>query len=79
MLVLTRKKNESIIIDGDIEITITDISEDRVKIGINAPKSVKIFRKELLEEIEDENLRSTQAFNIDIESLNEIIGKSDKK
>lgn len=79
MLVLTRKKNESVIIDGDIEIIITDVSDDRVKIGINAPKNVKIFRKELLEEIKDENLRSTQAVNIDIESLNEIIGKSDKK
>ncbi len=45
-------------IGEDIEILITDIGEDKVKIGINAPKNMKVFRKELLVEIENENIKS---------------------
>lgn len=49
MLVVTRKVSESIVIGGDIEIIITEIGGERVKIGIQAPKGVPILRKELLE------------------------------
>ena len=49
MLVITRKTSESILIGSDIEITVTEISGERVKIGINAPKGIPIMRKELLE------------------------------
>ncbi|MFA0815014.1 MAG: carbon storage regulator CsrA [Anaerofustis sp.] len=49
MLVISRKQKESILIGDDIEITITEIGPDRVKIGINAPKEVSILRKELAE------------------------------
>lgn len=52
MLVLARKCGESLIIGDDIEITITEISGDKVKLGINAPKSVQILRKELVQTIE---------------------------
>lgn len=48
MLVLTRKVNESIQLGEDISITVVGIDADRVRIGIDAPKSLKIFRKELL-------------------------------
>jgi carbon storage regulator len=58
MLVLTRKKDEAIVIGDGIEIVITDISEDKVKIGIIAPKHVKVFRKELLDEVKEENIKS---------------------
>lgn len=61
MLVLTRKKDEAIVIGDDIEIIITEISEDKVKIGIKAPKHMKIFRKELLEQVKEENLQSAGA------------------
>lgn len=47
MLVITRKHDESITIADNVEITILDISKDKVKIGINAPKEVKIYRSEL--------------------------------
>ncbi len=47
MLVISRKTNESVIIDDNIEITVLETSKDKIKIGINAPKDVKIKRKEL--------------------------------
>lgn len=49
MLVISRKISESILIGDDIEIIISEISNDRVKIAINAPKEVSIYRRELLE------------------------------
>lgn len=55
MLVLTRKKNESIVIGDNIEISVIDISGDQVRIGIKAPKTVSIHRKEVFEEIQAEN------------------------
>ena len=47
MLVVTRKQDESLIISDDIEITVLEVSKDKVKIGISAPKDVKIIRSEL--------------------------------
>ena len=55
MLVLGRKKGETIIINDDIEITVTSIEGDMVRIGINAPKQVTIHRKEVYLEIQEEN------------------------
>lgn len=49
MLVISRKASESFLIGSDIEIVVTEIGTDRVKIGIKAPKGVPILRKELLE------------------------------
>lgn len=63
MLVLTRKKGESIQIGNDIEITITQIKGDQVKIGIKAPKNVEIHRKEVWLEIQDENKAASAGVN----------------
>jgi len=55
MLALSRKQGESIMIGNDMEITILDIRNDQVKIGINAPKQVGIYRKEIYLQIQEEN------------------------
>ncbi len=55
MLVLSRKKGQSIMIGNDIEISIIDIQGEQVRIGINAPRNVKVYRKEVYEEIIKEN------------------------
>jgi len=75
MLVLTRKKDESIIIGDDIEIIVSEISEDKVKLAIKAPKNVKIFRKELIKAVEDENIKSLEISGVDISKLGEVIKK----
>lgn len=55
MLALSRKIGESIVINNDIEITILEIKGDQVKVGIAAPKSVPIYRKELYLQIKESN------------------------
>lgn len=55
MLALARKVNESLIINDDIEITVLEIKGDQIKIGIDAPKSVPVYRKELYLQIKEAN------------------------
>ena len=54
MLVLSRQKDESIIIGDDIEVTIVDVRGDKVRLGINAPRNVSVHRKEIYEAIQRE-------------------------
>ncbi|MBI3038930.1 carbon storage regulator CsrA [bacterium] len=65
MLVLTRKINERIIVGDNIEIVLVDIGKDQVKIGINAPKNVKVHRWEVYEEIQRENREAARVKNLD--------------
>lgn len=68
MLALSRKNNESIMIGNDIEVTILDIRNDQVKIGIRAPKDVGIYRKEIYLQIQEENKQAveTEVQNLDV-------------
>ncbi|MEK5390051.1 carbon storage regulator CsrA [Margalitia sp. FSL K6-0131] len=75
MLVLTRKKGESIQIGENIEIQIVSIQGDQVKIGINAPKQIEIHRKEIYQEIQLENTNAAQG----IEGLLNILSKTNKE
>lgn len=69
MLVITRKKGESILIGDDIEISISKIEDGSVKLAVKAPKEVTILRKELYKEVKDENIQATK---IDINMLKNI-------
>lgn len=60
MLVLTRKVGEEIQIGEDIEITVLSVKGDQIKFGINAPKNVEIYRKEIYLEIEKENEKASK-------------------
>ncbi len=60
MLVLSRRKDETIMIGDDIEITIVDIKGDTVRLGITAPREVAVHRKEIYEAIKRENIAAAQ-------------------
>jgi len=72
MLALSRKKNEAIIIDNNIEVTVLDVRGDQVKIGIAAPKEIPIYRKEVYLQIKAENADAADASSI--ESLKSLLG-----
>ena len=56
MLVLTRKSNQSIMIGDDIEVSVLSIMGEKVRIGIQAPRDIPVFRKEVYLEIQQENV-----------------------
>lgn len=65
MLIITRKKGQSIMIGDDIEITVSKLDDGSVKLGIDAPKDMTILRKEIYEEIKKEN-KAAMNINMDI-------------
>ena len=72
MLALSRKKNEAIIINNNIEITVLEVRGDQVKIGITAPKEVPVYRKEVYLQIQAAN---KEAINVEgIEALKNLLG-----
>ncbi len=58
MLVLTRKKGQSIMVGDDIEISVVEINGDAIRLGIRAPRDVSIYRREIYEAILEENIRA---------------------
>ncbi|NLJ99315.1 MAG: carbon storage regulator CsrA [Tissierellia bacterium] len=71
MLILSRKKGESIIIDGNIEVKILAIEDGRVSIGIDAPRDMDIFRQELYKSIQEENIEAAK-LKPNIEVMNQL-------
>jgi len=63
MLILNRKLNDSIQIGDDIEVKIIGVEGDQVKVGIEAPKSVDVFRKEIYLKIQEENQEASNTTN----------------
>jgi len=61
MLILSRKTNEKIMIGDDISISVIEIRGDQVRIGVDAPKSVKVFRQEVYDAIKAENKAAAQS------------------
>lgn len=72
MLALSRKKNEALIINNNIEVSILEIKGEQVKLGISAPKEVPIYRKEVYLQIQEANQESV---NMDgLEALKNLLG-----
>ncbi len=61
MLVLSRKKNESIVINDDITIVVVDIRGDKVRLGVEAPKEVPVHRREVFEAIRRSQAEANEA------------------
>ena len=72
MLALSRKKNEAIIINNNIEISILEVKGDQVKIGISAPKEVPVYRKEVYMQIQEANKEAANLEGID--ALKNLLG-----
>ena len=61
MLALSRKKNEALVINNNIEITVLEIKGDQVKIGVSAPKDIPVYRKEVYLQIHKENAEAMKS------------------
>ena len=70
MLVLSRQRDETIMIGDEVEITVVDIRGDKVRLGITAPRNIQVHRKEVYEAIKREN---QQAARLDPDDVSEVI------
>lgn len=75
MLILTRKIDETIMIGDQIEITVVDIRGDHVKLGIKAPRNVKVYRQEVYQAIQKENIEAAQINPNKLPELDNLFGK----
>ncbi len=67
MLILTRKLGESIIIEDNIKVTVIDINNQQIKLGIDAPKHITINREEVAKKVKEENQLSSNSMIIGVE------------
>ncbi len=75
MLALTRKVGESIIIGDDIELTVIAVTGDQIKLGIDAPRSVNIYRKEIFLQIQEENKNAAKTSDAGAKALKDLMKK----
>lgn len=79
MLVLTRKIDESIIIGDNIKITVVDVRNDQVKLGIDAPREIPVHREEIYREIQEENRRAAAQRMADLSEVSKLLGKKENE
>jgi len=79
MLVLTRKKGQSIVIGDNIEITVLEIQGDQVRIGIEGPRSIAIHRKEVYLEIQEENRKAAEIKDLPADVLKQALNTGKEK
>lgn len=75
MLVLSRLRDETIIIGDDVEITVVDIRGDKVRLGINAPRHIQVHRKEVYEAIKRENDQASRVQVNDLTAADKKLGR----
>jgi carbon storage regulator len=79
MLVLSRQRDETIMIGDDIEVTVVDIRGDKVRLGINAPKEISVHRKEVYDAIRRENKAAAQVKPEDLSGFGKVNKEQDKE
>src|SRR6185369_14199906 len=78
MLVLTRKSNQSIMIGDDIEVSVLSIMGEKVRIGIQAPRDIPVFRKEVYLEIQQENVAAGASARAEVDDALKKLSSKDK-
>lgn len=78
MLILSRKINEKICIGNNITLTIMEVRGDQVKVGIDAPKDVKVFRQEVFNAIQSENKAAASIQKADLSVLSNLLKKDNQ-
>ncbi len=73
MLILARKVGQKIVIGDDVELTVVEVRGDQVRLGITAPRSIAVHRKELLEQIAAENAQAASTAQDAAEDLSKIL------
>ena len=74
MLALTRKVGESIVIGDNVEITVISVTGDQIKLGIDAPRSISIHRKEIFLQIQEENKAAASSSDASVNALKDLMG-----
>lgn len=74
MLILTRRSNESVIINNNIEIKVLEVLGNQVSLGFSAPREISIYRKEVYEAIQSENIQAVARGEPAIQKLRESLG-----
>lgn len=78
MLVLSRKQGEKLIIGEDVVITVLSVDGDKIKLGIDAPKTVQIYRKELLDAVVEENRLASEIAPQQFSELKHLVNEREK-
>jgi len=75
VLVLTRRKGEALVLGDDVEITVLEVSRHQVKLGVQAPRSVSVYRKEIYEKVREANRAAASSSDSQVLGLDELFGK----
>ncbi|MFP4055869.1 MAG: carbon storage regulator CsrA [Candidatus Brocadiia bacterium] len=74
MLVLTRRKGESIVLGDSVEIHVLEISRHQVKLGVQAPRAVPVYRKEIYDQIREENRAAASSSDSQVLGIGKLFG-----